>query len=119
MRKSFAVSVCIFILIVFSTVALSKIALLPLTEMVEKAETIAVGRVVQIEKTDEQYEAHPFYKATISIKRILKGDQATQNIDIYFLPEREDEARYSLNDKSIFFITKYRGITRRITNNGE
>jgi len=114
MKKIFITLVCFLIIFIFSSIASSKIALLSLSDMVEKAEMIVIGKVVGVEETNEKQEEFSFSKVTIKVEKILKGKQDTKSIDVYFLPTIEDEPNFSLDDKGIFFIHKYQNKYRLV-----
>ena len=109
MKKLLAVIICFPSFLALSSVALDRLALLPLSYMVEKTEIIAIGKVVKVQKTTEKRDNLSFSKTTIEIERTLKDNRHTRSIDVFFFPGGEDEPEYSLGDKSIFFIHKFRG----------
>lgn len=107
MKKIFIAPICLMIIFTFSSIASSKIALLSLSDMIQKSEMIAIGEVVKVEKTNEKLGVFLLSKVIITIETVLKGNQNTKSVDIYFVPNLEDEPDFSLDDKGIFFIHKY------------
>jgi len=98
----------------FSSIASSKIVLLSLSNMVKKSEMIAIGKVVKVEETNEKHGEFPFSKVIIKVEKMLKGNQNTKSIDVYFFPTIEDEPIFLLNGRAIFFIHKYQNKNRLV-----
>jgi len=92
-----------------SSLAISKIIRIPLSEMVSRSTIIAVGTVVHIEKTKGKFKfdenEYEQYKATIHIEDLIKGDGALKEVDVYYLPSISDEATFTVGDRAIYFIT--------------
>jgi len=109
MKKLLIIAICFLSLLASSSVVLGKLQLLPLSYMVEKAEIIAIGRVVKVEQTSEKRGEALLSKATIEIEKTFKGNRHTKTIEAFFLQDTEDEPKYSIADRSVFFIHKYRG----------
>ena len=114
MAKILILPVCLLILLSFSSIASSLLALLPLSNMVEESEMIIIGKVVKVKEPNKRHEELSFFRVTIKVEKVLKGNQDTKSIDVYFLPGMEDEPNFSLNDKSIFFIHGYQNEYRLV-----
>lgn len=90
--------------------AISKIILLPLHEMVYEAELIIIGKVLQIEKTDNKHEEYGYeYQVRIEVEETIKGDKTIKNIGIYYFPSISIEPEFSLNERAIFFVKIWEG----------
>lgn len=102
---------CVFIIIVMNTIPTrSKIILLPLQEMVEEAELIIIGKVLQIEKTGNKHEEYGYeHQVTIEVGETIKGDKTIKNIGIYYFPSISIEPEFSLNERGIFFVKTWEG----------
>jgi len=102
------------VLVLFTlTSALAEIVEGPLTDMVREAELIVIGTVVANERTGEKYisrlngskQEYTFYKATIEVESILKGDPNMREITIYQFNTSVDPTIH-VGERDIFFIAK-------------
>jgi hypothetical protein len=85
--------------------ARSKIILLPLHGMVDEAELIIIGKVLQIEKTSNTHKEYGYeYKVKIEVGETIKGNPLIRDVDIYYFPTFSIEPEFSLNERGIFFI---------------
>ena len=102
---------CVFLIMVMNTIPTrSKIILLPLQEMVEEAELIIIGKVMQIEKTDNKHREYgDEYKVTIEIEETIKGDRAIKDVDIYYFPTLSVEPEFVIRERCIFFMKTWKG----------
>jgi hypothetical protein len=108
MKKAAYISVCFLAILGFSTAASCRLALMPMSFMVENSERIVMGKVTSIVSTDQKIENKTFSKALIQVESVLKGTVFMQRVEVLFLPGTEDEPTFTVGEKGIFFVRGYK-----------
>lgn len=83
----------------------------PLREMIKESELIFIGKVIAHVKTGEKdilekegfKREYPFYKVTIEVESIFKGDLKKDKIEAYHFKTSGDPV-FRVHERSVFFI---------------
>jgi len=83
----------------------------PVEELTRYASEIVIGKVVETsEKTGEFWTQHgtqktfEFFKATIEVSSVIKGDVTKRRIQVYYLTIGDTFGEHVLGRPSLFFI---------------
>lgn len=114
-----------FLAWILVSTASAMIVLLPLEEMVAKADLVLVGRVLEIVETSEEFVLEHqvpgktgravYWKATLAVDTVLKGESKSQSVEVYYLPQFTGEASFAKDEKCVLF-TRIHGTKRTVLN---
>lgn len=104
-------------LFLLSGMARGEVTPAPVEDLTRYASEIVIGKVVEVsEKTGEfwtqpgTHKTFEFFKATIDVSSVIKGDPTTRRLQVYYLTIGDTFGELVLGRPSLFFINDGLGL---------